>query len=1282
MERQFNISASRSKGQYMVANVDIARATRIIAESPLIWVRTKLRNNMYKDDTFFSPGDSSGAGLVMDQFNKLSAEQQNIYNRLVKTSKTAGELEEQKGNRSHALTEAAWDCLSRCQTNCFPVPNDENSPGEENDLVVFETISRINHSCKPNAFFSWNPATQQGVVQAIQRIPKGTQITLNYCSSIEDTLKSRVARREHLKSNWNFNCDCATCKGGPTADTARAAARQAHTELKALQNEFDEGLHDDVEGATCDEAHEPQRRLLDFYQNVINMFKNLGILDQKLSEIYRLKTAHHEARFNLNEHTSYKLCRHCQLLIHPCAHIDAAIEACDAMVNIDKICLGIDHPDVASGAAKCERLRNQRFSVVSPKRYFCLAEYNTRCSGAGSTEDTQAQCEECELLIHKGEHLDKAIDAYSAIMCIGIRSLEGVIPEVKSNEDARFQSASTTIHVHAFMDDAGEHQDWKNDMIRCNPSQIHLTSADVGDFDRRIASRQRAFSDVSKGKARLSVAPRLPRIITDSSVAARRASTATLHVSISPDTETSESLTHSLPGIEQAAVQLQTRLARSGDLAITPHQEPVKTDQLKLSPLSDPRLNLPRPQTEHHLHLRHRRRQTSPSHHRLPGLDGAHDHDVSGLQEPATRLQRNKPILAGREVFRELPGGSSPATSPQGISRLVNNTQAPSDSAIEHGQRTEPHRPSPTSSRQPRDEIGRAAPPRVVVLDDRDTGTAHIFDPGALPFTPRVRFGSTTVLSDAEQPNPALSPRSNEPALRVQSPSQENSNSRRESHAQSRPERSQTHNRTSTLPAEPYPRRPRSNAIVSRPRRPSENTSLPLPSPNLDRYPLLLPNGGSGGSGRNAFDRGSRVSSREHESRNTSPRQAQQQDLSSGAAHIPHTPPADMNLLHPSSPITSTSNHSSPDLGLPKATPIVYKRNSSLLWAENSPQPSESSRVPSIVSAASGISSIFVSDHPYAAQHCSPQTTDAAAEFLKSRPSPLDGLTAELSRLSTALNSHATSLGENIEAPESTRRVRLLSGTIFDRNHGSYEKEHEPKFEDYIDLSPMSCIHDREASSMRLFASPSRMTMTGLPIQPSTPNLHSTEPSFQGGVSPQHPPSQPHTATLDTTMPVSKTPITATPKVSVYNDATPSHLQPQTPADLHRTNRRARNRSDSSVHRQAFCVGLILVASRPKIPERRAYRNTYPTNAPGRATYPDPNNDPTSMPSDLSPVLDFGRSERATSSQSSGSEERENEVAAQFANLESERMVWLRRRQGGSLDVTPPREGRFERFLD
>jgi hypothetical protein len=77
------------------------------------------------------------------------------------------------------------------------------------------------------------------------------------------------------------------------------------------------------------------------------------------------------------------------------------------------------------------------------------------------------------------------------------------------------------------------------------------------------------------------------------------------------------------------------------------------------------------------------------------------------------------------------------------------------------------------------------------------------------------------------------------------------------------------------------------------------------------------------------------------------------------------------------------------------------------------------------------------------------------------------------------------------------------------------------------------------------------------------------------------------------------------------------------------------------------------------VPERRAYRNTYPTNAPVGG---------------VRVVVNDARRDGSGNGA-------ENEMEGQLAGLESERAAWVRRRQGGSLDVTPPGLGRFERFL-
>lgn len=703
----------------------------------------------------------------------------------------------------------------------------------------------------------------------------------------------------------------------------------------------------------------------------------------------------------------------------------------------------------------------------------------------------------------------------------------------------------------------------ENKMLRCKPSQIQLTSADVNELDERIANRRRAFSDITRNKARLSTGPRLPTIIAaahaEDGITAQHASTSTQYSPTRPGEETTKRAHYAIPTREASTLVLRPHLQQATQSEET---EPVKVDSPRTSPSPPPKLSLPKLDIEWDTSFRHRRRQTSPSHHAIPTYDGADDSGDGRFLRPQPTLTGSGAVHAGRQVFRELPGSGTSASPPHAHTR---------PSPVERARRSKPRSQEDVTQLQ----LDTAAHPSA---RDPSPGTSRLqdapvvqiirdLDPGAPVFTPRVRFGSTTVVPD---PVSASTEFTDPSTLRLRTPSEQNASPSNE-------RRPQANNPASVT----RPRRLRSNAIVSRSRRSSENSALPLP--NLDRYPLLLPNT------RSAVER-------------------ERREPSASATSVPQvaittTPPVDQ----------AEDNSSTPE------TP--------------------SSRIPSIVSAASGISALSISE-------------DAAAEFLRFRSSPLDGLTAELSRLSTAL-SPATKPAE--------KRISLLNGNPFDSNTTAIHDE-------IAGPEPPSGIAgsatlNRDVISSRLLASPSRFTLPTSPVPPSTPLPHTA--ASPASVASPHGRSTIRlvNAATDTTTPAPPTTTTATPKLQVYNDATPARLQPQTPADLARASRRARNRSDSSVHREAFCVGQVLVALGPAIPERRTYRNTYPTNAPG------------------SGVIALTGTPGARQRDISGSNEMENETEGQSAGLESERAVWMRRRHGGSLDVTPPGHGRFERFL-
>lgn len=74
---------------------------------------------------------------------------------------------------------------------------------------VFLKIARFNHSCCPNAEFSWIQKIGRREVRAVRRITKGEEILFCY-SRLGDEFRSR-ARRAYLQELYHFTCDCIAC---------------------------------------------------------------------------------------------------------------------------------------------------------------------------------------------------------------------------------------------------------------------------------------------------------------------------------------------------------------------------------------------------------------------------------------------------------------------------------------------------------------------------------------------------------------------------------------------------------------------------------------------------------------------------------------------------------------------------------------------------------------------------------------------------------------------------------------------------------------------------------------------------------------------------------------------------------------------------------------------------------------------------------------------------------------------------------------------------------------
>ena len=827
-------------------------------------------------------------------------------------------------------------------------------------------------------------------------------------------------------------------------------------------------------------------------------------------------------------------------------------------------------------------------------------------------------------------------------------------------------------------------------MLRCDPSRIHMTQVDLLGLEERIALRRR--KSLNRGNARLSLGPGLqttfsvvePHANVRKQEPASTASQATLCAA--DDTENDVrarfQASHAQTPVAQEAVSEEPVTSKAKHQTTRGHAaEALEAILHKVSP---PRLpfqhNTDSTPASHIPGLGHRRRKTTPPEHTIEplnsiaALDGAVDQEaflLAGRQHTASPGATDTALRSGVHGATSTPANRLSTTTHGRRVRTRSHDgtiQVASSALSMPGQARYLRSAQVLENPQPIVEVRRAQLPAQATLD-----------PGAPVFTPRVRFGTTVTIDDSEDfgratrantAHNSLHPVRGLSDLRLRSPSEQNVDPA--SRSRIRPTAPSAHG---TAP--PLERSTAVSAITrqhpstDRPTGRDDNGTLPRPSPNLERYPLLLPTTNTG-----------RRRSNSGRSDSSQPEQAiVRLAITPEAVEATPSPRSSIRLvvdkgyeLLPGLSASSPNDHLSSSLPMhPDHGLTAFDQDCDSSAAAWRPTSSQSQRVPSMCSAASGISSIEDSAQRVFSRHTSAGTLDAAAEFLRFRSSPLDDLTAELSRLSTALSAQRPVSSLNGRESRSGGGVRLLNGDPFRQSISLSSDREMPGAHPEASRIPQSAALRVEEQTAGL--PPATESRTVVPEASRTPHAPKTtgaspEKSPSGTVATPHhrsttTPHHPHTA--------------ATPKLPIYNDATPAHLQPQTPADIPT---QARRRQDLAIPypppESSVFVGRVAIATPPIIPERRFYRNTYPTAVAGSG-------------SAHRPGLERTRSGRRHQ-RSASAEEAENDIEGQLVGLEADRRVWLGRRgdmeEGnemvtmGGLETTPPGEGRFERFLN
>jgi hypothetical protein len=806
-------------------------------------------------------------------------------------------------------------------------------------------------------------------------------------------------------------------------------------------------------------------------------------------------------------------------------------------------------------------------------------------------------------------------------------------------------------------------------MLRCPPSRINLTASDIAAFEQRQAVRKlQRLLPPQTSNIRLSPGPArstsLSLVAEEQNIGRQRAasssSEATLHDSQKDDAE-------------ETPRPIENQRRPSGFV-----EKDLRPSHLQLPVRSSPR------------------RQVDSFYGDsldvgATNVDGQETQHTSRLECIADR----RPSAPEVEMQFRVTSMPDPLTSTNALSlRLAAQTRLGDQLLASTRARRRAH-PIDLIPEDPQEvQNGSSEVPQLILpREDELQPPNQSLDPGAPVFVPRTRFGTATT-SSVDGSLVAWDPQLNSDdgsqaslSLRIRSSSERNSGLPHAS--QRRLARQRSHSSSGSHQSQ------RLDENQQRQRRRSRTTdqaaSRTVSHPHIERYPLLRPV---------SLSTSQRIASRPS-SRNVTPLHTfrmvlpstiplTQQESDSAVLDPPSSDGSNRGTLstnqasatvRSATPLVLSRGRSTPNFQQHTISPErVYSRSSSLSWKHSDSASVHISRVPSMVSAASGISR-----DEGLTRHSSRERLDAAAEFLRMRNSPLDDLTERLSRLST---SRPRSVGRSWERPPSNKsRVSLLTGDPFrpdmrnqqdiaHKNWKTSPAQHQPESHGVQSNEYKTSAADLVALSIALPPTSSLPSSPhDLPSTPPTGPRHETTQCISGAqASDSVPCGSPPSAIKRKPVPgVSKT-----PKVNVYDDSKPSNTQPQTPAEVKTSTRRGKARSETAIHHSPVEAKHNKVNSPSVIPERHPHRNTFPpattiSAQTGSAATPDSRSSGSSQPHLLR------RSRRRA--QASSDQVENNLLEGHLPRLEEEHRTWMNRQDGGDLDITPPREGRFEQYL-
>ena len=203
------VRPAEGMGQGLFATVNIPIGTRIVTESPIMWLP--------QSPTPFRDFCQAVRSIDVDTngFRDLHCNAR-LLNENVPGNVFAQIRSEDPQSTIDTRDDTFISLVKLYATYCTNAVTITEG-NEDTGSAVFPVFSYINHSCTPNAFILFCSKNKEQTLYAGRDISAGQQILISYLGGDEDLLTG-AQRLEQTQRGWGFACTCKLCLESKATD--------------------------------------------------------------------------------------------------------------------------------------------------------------------------------------------------------------------------------------------------------------------------------------------------------------------------------------------------------------------------------------------------------------------------------------------------------------------------------------------------------------------------------------------------------------------------------------------------------------------------------------------------------------------------------------------------------------------------------------------------------------------------------------------------------------------------------------------------------------------------------------------------------------------------------------------------------------------------------------------------------------------------------------------------------------------------------------------------------